>query len=33
MVGRFRAEANAAGNLRQKNIVTIYGYGKDEGQA
>jgi eukaryotic-like serine/threonine-protein kinase len=33
LVGRFRTEANAAGNLHHKNIVTIYGYGEDDGQA
>jgi predicted Ser/Thr protein kinase len=31
LVTRFRTEASAAGNLHHKNIVTVYGYGEDEG--
>jgi tRNA A-37 threonylcarbamoyl transferase component Bud32 len=32
LITRFRTEASAAGNLRHKNIVTVYGYGEDEGR-
>ncbi len=31
MIGRFRTEAAAAGNLRHRNIVTIYEYGEQDG--
>ncbi len=31
MVHRFRTEAAAAGNLDHENIVTVYGYGEDQG--
>jgi len=32
LITRFRTEASAAGNLHHKNIVTVYGYGEDDGQ-
>ncbi len=31
LISRFRSEASAAGNLHHKNIVTVYGYGEDDG--
>src|SRR5579862_7405946 len=31
LISRFRTEATAAGNLRHKNIVTVYEYGEDHG--
>ena len=31
VLGRFRAEAAAAGGLRHKNVVTIYDYGEQDG--
>src|SRR6266567_7739475 len=32
MLARFRAEAGATGNLKHKNIVTIYEYSDDQGK-
>jgi predicted Ser/Thr protein kinase len=32
LIARFRNEAAAAGNLRHRNIVTVYGYGEDQGR-
>jgi serine/threonine protein kinase len=31
LISRFKTEATAAGNLRHKNIVTVYEYGEDKG--
>jgi serine/threonine protein kinase len=32
LISRFRTEATAAGNLRHKNIVTVYEYGEEDGR-
>src|ERR1017187_8061673 len=32
LLGRFRSEAGTTGNLRHKNIITVYDYGEYSGQ-